>query len=440
MAASGEVDLEHQLAEAYGLDFCKVVTDLHQDELPLRRSALAGVAVPRRRDRQGRAACCRRRLRPHAGRLRRGPRREPAPHVRFVVADGRPDPHAPPPTRTRSSAASPSAPAPRPRSCRCRSWPTAPRTATSCSASRTSPRPSSSPGSCDLMLVGIGTTVAEAELVSTGMIEPAEMAPSPRRRRRRDARPFLRRARTPRRDRAHRSASSPSRSSACGTGAIVAVAGGTVKSRAPSARSSRAACSCRPDHRRAHRPRLARCPSAAAGRRRDSPGTEPPRHGVPHGSGNAHGRALALPRPLDRVGSPHNERRHASRPPPAPCGGGFDLVRILLEGRAFFALILIIIVFSILSPNYFSVANFLTMANHVAIYGLLSIGMLLVILNGGIDLSVGSVARALRRRRRRADAGRHASTGSASSSIRRSGPSWSSPACSAPSSARSTAC
>ena len=30
------------------------------------------------------------------------------------------------------------------------------------------------------------------------------------------------------------------------------------------------------------------------------------------------------------------------------------------------------------------------MANHVAIYGLLSIGMLLVILNGGIDLSVGS--------------------------------------------------
>ena len=42
-----------------------------------------------------------------------------------------------------------------------------------------------------------------------------------------------------------------------------------------------------------------------------------------------------------------------------------------------------------LSPNYFTLSNFLTMANHVAIYGLLSIGMLLVILNGGIDLSVG---------------------------------------------------
>jgi erythritol transport system permease protein len=71
--------------------------------------------------------------------------------------------------------------------------------------------------------------------------------------------------------------------------------------------------------------------------------------------------------------------------------GSFDLARILLEGRAFFALILIILVFSFLSPNYFTVSNFLTMANHVAIYGLLSIGMLLVILNGGIDLSVGSV-------------------------------------------------
>jgi erythritol transport system permease protein len=64
---------------------------------------------------------------------------------------------------------------------------------------------------------------------------------------------------------------------------------------------------------------------------------------------------------------------------------------VLLEGRAFFALIVIIVVFSILSPNYFTVSNFLTMANHVAIYGLLSIGMLVVILNGGIDLSVGSV-------------------------------------------------
>lgn len=69
---------------------------------------------------------------------------------------------------------------------------------------------------------------------------------------------------------------------------------------------------------------------------------------------------------------------------------GPGLAHILLEGRAFIALLVIIAVFSSLSPNYFSGANFLTMASHVAIFGLPAIGMLLVILNGGIDLSVGS--------------------------------------------------
>lgn len=72
-------------------------------------------------------------------------------------------------------------------------------------------------------------------------------------------------------------------------------------------------------------------------------------------------------------------------------GQEFSLVRLLLEGRAFFALIAIIAVFSFLSPNYFTVANFLIMGSQVAIFGILAIGMLLVILNGGIDLSVGSV-------------------------------------------------
>ncbi|AHK21308.1 ABC transporter permease [Yersinia similis] len=91
-----------------------------------------------------------------------------------------------------------------------------------------------------------------------------------------------------------------------------------------------------------------------------------------------------------------NERTqmlHAANPTPAKSVGKprhLKLSRLLLEGRAFFALLVIIAVFSFLSPNYFSGANFLTMASHVAIFGLPAIGMLLVILNGGIDLSVGS--------------------------------------------------
>src|ERR1035441_9562423 len=68
----------------------------------------------------------------------------------------------------------------------------------------------------------------------------------------------------------------------------------------------------------------------------------------------------------------------------------FNVGRLLLEGRAFMALLVVIVVFSILSPNYLTVSNMLTMSSHVAIYALLAIGQLLVILNGGIDLSVGS--------------------------------------------------
>lgn len=68
----------------------------------------------------------------------------------------------------------------------------------------------------------------------------------------------------------------------------------------------------------------------------------------------------------------------------------FSLAKLLLEGRAFLALIIIVIVFALLSPNYLTVDNVLIMASHVAIYAILGMGMLLVILNGGIDLSVGS--------------------------------------------------
>jgi erythritol transport system permease protein len=67
-----------------------------------------------------------------------------------------------------------------------------------------------------------------------------------------------------------------------------------------------------------------------------------------------------------------------------------DISKLLIEGRAFLALALIIVVFSVLSPNFLTVDNLLIMASHVAIFALLSLGMLLVVLTGGIDLSVGS--------------------------------------------------
>lgn len=87
---------------------------------------------------------------------------------------------------------------------------------------------------------------------------------------------------------------------------------------------------------------------------------------------------------------PMSEKSATAAPSPNR-HSGISIGHILLEGRAFLALIAIIAVFSWLSPNYLTVSNFLIMASHVAIYGILAIGMLLVILNGGIDLSVGSI-------------------------------------------------
>jgi erythritol transport system permease protein len=71
--------------------------------------------------------------------------------------------------------------------------------------------------------------------------------------------------------------------------------------------------------------------------------------------------------------------------------GRLRIVDLLLELRAFIALIVLIIVFSLLSDAYLTYDNLVTMTRHVAINALLAIGMLMVILTGGIDLSVGSI-------------------------------------------------
>lgn len=69
-----------------------------------------------------------------------------------------------------------------------------------------------------------------------------------------------------------------------------------------------------------------------------------------------------------------------------------DIQQFLLRGRAFIALILVTAVFAFLSPQFLTTANFVIMSKHVAINALLAIGMTFVILTGGIDLSVGSIA------------------------------------------------
>jgi erythritol transport system permease protein len=68
------------------------------------------------------------------------------------------------------------------------------------------------------------------------------------------------------------------------------------------------------------------------------------------------------------------------------------LVLILLRSRAILVLLLLILLFSILAPGFFTANNLSILSKHVAISAILAIGMTFVILAGGIDLSVGSIA------------------------------------------------
>lgn len=68
-----------------------------------------------------------------------------------------------------------------------------------------------------------------------------------------------------------------------------------------------------------------------------------------------------------------------------------SLALTLLKGRTFIVLIILSIFFSIAADSFLQVGTLLLIAKHVALYGILALGMTYVIITGGIDLSVGSV-------------------------------------------------
>jgi erythritol transport system permease protein len=65
---------------------------------------------------------------------------------------------------------------------------------------------------------------------------------------------------------------------------------------------------------------------------------------------------------------------------------------LLVRLRAVVALVALTIAFAALSPEFLTTANMTILVKHVAINAILAIGMTFVILSGGIDLSVGSIA------------------------------------------------
>ena len=67
------------------------------------------------------------------------------------------------------------------------------------------------------------------------------------------------------------------------------------------------------------------------------------------------------------------------------------LAMTLLKGRTFIVLIVLLIFFSITADNFMNMNTVLLIGKHVALYGILAIGMTYVIITGGIDLSVGAI-------------------------------------------------
>lgn len=68
-----------------------------------------------------------------------------------------------------------------------------------------------------------------------------------------------------------------------------------------------------------------------------------------------------------------------------------NLNEIIKKYNLIMLLIIFIVISAVLSPNFLTVGNFLNLLQQASIPGIVAIGMTLVILLGGIDLSVGSV-------------------------------------------------
>ncbi|EPF7976376.1 ribose ABC transporter permease [Vibrio harveyi] len=63
----------------------------------------------------------------------------------------------------------------------------------------------------------------------------------------------------------------------------------------------------------------------------------------------------------------------------------------LIEQKSLIALLFLIVVVSFLNPNFFTVDNILNILRQTSVNAIIAVGMTLIILTAGIDLSVGSV-------------------------------------------------
>src|ERR1700722_15713393 len=89
--------------------------------------------------------------------------------------------------------------------------------------------------------------------------------------------------------------------------------------------------------------------------------------------------SMSPPSPLSAEAGPSRHRAWSLKSAP-------------LEVRMLMLALLIAIILSLLSPYFLKAANLLNLLDQSVVVGIVAIGMTFVILTGGIDLSVGSVA------------------------------------------------
>lgn len=85
----------------------------------------------------------------------------------------------------------------------------------------------------------------------------------------------------------------------------------------------------------------------------------------------------------------------SSRPPAPSAGRGRGPALLGLAGRGLgplFALIFLVIIGALVNPTFLSPTNLTNVLTRTAFIGIISVGATLVIISGGIDLSVGSMA------------------------------------------------
>ncbi len=69
----------------------------------------------------------------------------------------------------------------------------------------------------------------------------------------------------------------------------------------------------------------------------------------------------------------------------------FQIGAFLLEQRSIIALLLLIIIVSLINPDFFTMDNILNILRQTSVNAIIAVGMTFVILIAGIDLSVGSI-------------------------------------------------